>query len=185
MRSAKWSINRFTKAHRGFSLVELSIVLIIGVALIAVALKVVPSMLTDSHVAAEAKELPMIMTRVQRMFANRPNYTGLGTALAISNNVFPSDRVVNATTVNNQFGGTITTNPATLITTADAAQLIYTSVPEDVCKELIPQVESYMRIIDVNGTSVKQDGQISDLTAIGTQCTSGGSNNTITYTFGR
>lgn len=168
---------------KGFTLIELSIVIIVGALLLAVALVIARSVLADNRANDELKELPVIITRVQKLYANRPNFAGLTTTLAIAQNVFPDSRVASTTTVNNRWGGTITMAPVTIASANDAVDATYTLVPKSECLAVIPQVENNMRTITVGGTVVKADGALTDLTALGTQC--GTSPTTIVYRFSK
>lgn len=169
--------------QRGFTLIELGIVVVIGSILLAVALSIATTVLADNRANDELKEVPLIVTRIQKLYNNRANFTGLTTALAISQNSFPANRVTSTTTVTNRWGGTITVAPATMVTASDAVTATYTNVPKSECLAVLPQLDSSMRTMTVGGTSTKADGVPTDLTALGTQCALAPT--TVVYTFSK
>lgn len=174
---------RFKKSAKGFTLIELSIVIIVGSLLLAVALSLARTVMADNRVNDELKELPIIVTRIQKLYSNRATFAGLTNALAIAQNTFPDARVAGAA-VTNRWGGTITVVPKNLTATNDAVEATYTLVPTPECLGVIPQIESNMRIIKVGATTVKADGAQTDLTALGTACNLTNTT-TVVYTFSK
>jgi hypothetical protein len=146
-------------------------------------LTIATTVLADNRANDELKEVPLIVTRIQKVYNNRANFTGLTTTLAIAQNAFPASRVVTATSVTNRWGGSINVVPVSLVTSNDAASITYTNMPKSECLAVLPQLDSSMRTMTVGGTSTKADGVPTDLAALGTQC--GLAPTTVVYTFSK
>lgn len=172
------------KLGKGFSLIELSIVIVIVSILLAVGLGITRSILSDNRANDELKELPLIVTRLQKLYNNRATSAGVTTAIAISNNIFPAERVISPTEVTNRWGGTVTVAPATIGTANDAIAMTYNAVKTAECLAVISQIEASMRTISVAGVLVKNDGEQPNLGLLGTQCSSA-SEVVIVYTFSK
>lgn len=183
-------------AQRGFTMVELSVVVAIGALILVIALAVVPAVLANNRANAEMQELPSILSNVQKAYANAPTYVGATLDAVIRLNAFPTERVTipgaGAATATNRWGGTITLAVANLSATNDIVRLVYTNMSERECKGVIQGVAGLMRRIYVDsanggaaggGTMVKADGAALDITALGTAC--GTANNSITYDVGK
>lgn len=175
------SMQKLLNKQRGFGIIEIGIVLVIVGILLAVTLSYVRGVLADNRANDELKELPMVITRIQKLYNNRPNFNALTQTALISNGTFPQERITSPTVLNNRWGGAITAAVSTLTNPDDAVTLTYTRVQEAECKAIIPQIENYVRTITVNGVSVKADGAQVDLAALGTQCVAGGTTSTIVY----
>lgn len=173
------------KRSRGVTLVELGIVIAIGATILAIVMKGVPALLADNRANAEIGELPAVITKIQRQYNSAPSYASVTLSDAVSLNAFPAERVVNATTVTNRWGGTVQLTPTTLNTPDDALTLTSSSVPDAECKSVIPAIANIMRTITVGSTNVKPDGAQVNLRAVGASCTSANNSNTIAYTFGK
>lgn len=178
---------KMKKRQSGFTLVELGIVVAIAAVIIGIGLVVVPSILASTRANGEISDLPAITTKIQRSFANQPNYSSPTAAtmpVLINLRVFPESEV-NGTTVNNRWGGTITAAVDTLKTAGDAVTITETNLPQAECVQVIQGVDRSYRKIAVNGTGVKADGEAQiHLDTLGTACGTGG-NNSIALTFGK
>lgn len=176
------------KRQKGFTLVELGIVVAIGAVIIGIGLIVVPSLLASTRANAEISELPTVATKIQRAYANQPNYSGMTHAAVVNLKVFP-DNQVSGTTVTNRWGGgvTVAVNATGIVSANDSFTITSTGIPEDECVQLGQGLERAARIITVGtGASavVKADGAKLDLAKLGTQCAVA-STSTIVYTFGK
>lgn len=160
------------KRQSGFTLVELGIVVAIAAIIIGIGLVVVPSILASTRANAEISELPTIATKIQRAFANQPNYGALTQAGIVNLNVFP-DSVVDKTagTIVNRWGGAVTVAPATLSQANDAVAITSNDIPTAECLQIGQGVEGSMRRIVVGTTEVKAPGTTAaNPTALGTAC---------------
>lgn len=171
----------FGVRQQGFTLIELAIVVVMVAVLISLGLKTINQTRVSANANAEATELPLIVSKIQKTYSTQSTYSGVSLAGLIALNIFPTERVVSPTSAQNRWGGGITVAAATLTNANDSVQLTYAGVPKDECVEVIPLVTQTVRVITVNGTSVKADGAGLDLSALGTQCA--GTTNSIMYQF--
>jgi prepilin-type N-terminal cleavage/methylation domain-containing protein len=160
------------KRQSGFTLVELGIVVAIAAIIIGIGLIVVPSILASTRANAEISELPTITTKIQRSFANQPNYAAVTQASIIGLNVFPTSVVdKTAGTVSNRWGGVVTVAAATLVNANDGVSITSTQIPTAECLQVGQGVEGTMRKITVGTTVVKADGSAAaDSALLGTAC---------------
>ena len=183
-------------AQRGFTMVELAVVVGIGAVILVIALAVVPAVLANNRANAEMQELPSILSNIQKAYSNAPTYAGATLDAVIRLNALPAERVTipgaGAATATNRWGGTITLAVANLSATNDIVRLVYSNVSERECKAVIQGVAGLMRRIYVDsanggaaggGTIVKADGAALDIAALGTACGTG--TNSITYDVGK
>ncbi|HDR9034167.1 TPA: hypothetical protein QDB07_001636 [Burkholderia vietnamiensis] len=181
------SNRNFKRLHKqmGYTLIELSIAGAIIALLIYGAVKLVNGVIADNRANAELKELPLVISKVQKIYANRPNFSGATQAILVNNGAFPSDWVVPASTnLVNRWSGTVTLGVTTIGGVANnAISLTTTGVPNSECESIVPGMDNSVRTTTVNGTLVKQDGQNSDPALTGTNCTA--SQNTIVYVFSK
>lgn len=159
--------------QRGYSMIEIAIGTVIVGLLLAVTISYVRGIIADNRANDELKELPLVQSRLVKLYSNRPDFSGLTTTLAIANNVYPPERVTSPTVLNNRFGGTITVAPATGSVANDSVLLTYTGVGASECKSIIPQLEQSMQKIDVGATNVKAIGSPVDLSLVGSSCVDG------------
>lgn len=179
------TMSKRLRQQRGYSLVELSIVVAIIALLIYGVVKLVNGVIADHKANAELSEMPTIITKIQKIYANRPNFSGATQAILVNNNAFPADWVVaGSTNLVNRWSGTVTLAVATIGAIANNAITLTTAgVPDSECKSIVPGMDDSVRTTTVNGTVVKQDKQQSDPALTGTSCNTG--SNTIVYTFSK
>lgn len=176
----------------GFTLVELIVVIAIGFGIIFLAMTQVPRALANSRASGEIAELPGIAAEMQRVAANRPNWSTFTMDSLVRNNAFPDNRTTvptsGAATATNRWGGAVTFASGTLVTAGDIGRLVSNSVPKRECKSVVVGVAQVFRRVYVDGsnsgtvgagTLVKGDGAAVDEAAVGTACS--GENNSITY----
>lgn len=167
--------------QRGYSMIEIAIGTVIVGLLLAVTISYVRGIIADNRANDELKEIPLVQSRLTKMYANRADFATITTAVAISNNVFPPERVTSPTVLNNRFGGAITIAPATTTVANDSVAMTYTGMGESECKSIIPQLENSMTRIMVGSTAVKASATADvDFAALGTACVP---NVTVVYTF--
>lgn len=173
--------------QRGISLVEVMVALAIGSIVIALSIKPVQSTLANARANDELKELSVVITHMQSMYANRPSFAGATQETFVNNNAFPTSRVSPGTTdLVNRWGGPIEITVATIDSGMpnSAIALSYQGVPSLECAAIIPKLDEGVQVVKVNGTVVKQDRQLSDLAAVGEACQSE-KKNEIVYEFGK
>lgn len=165
--------------QRGYSLLEISIgILIIGLALSAIAAGVT-KMLGNQRVNAEVALVQEIATAIQKNFHQRSNFTGISTATEAKKGVFPETMVDKTSwVVSNRWGGTYT-----LASVAAGARfsLTATGVKDYECRSMIPMLDGVTYSVTVGGTSVKAANAETSDTALVGACVNG--SNTIVYEF--
>lgn len=167
--------------QRGLTIVELMIGLtVIGVFLAAAAYGY--QLIFTSKGQNEMKYLDQAMECSRQIASNQATYAGFTTALMANNNCFPNTLVVGkgtaAATVNNSFGGAITTTPVNLNATNDGLEFTSTQVPSDVCVNMLRLLSKPARItVQANGagaaTTVMALGAASPDLTQSTSCGSG------------
>lgn len=158
--------------QKGFTLVELGIVVAIGAILIGVGIAVVPSIMASQRVNAEISELPQIVTNIQRVFNNQPGFVPLPTVTTLGQlGVFPESRwrADTPAEARNRWGGTITVAASGAVL-PNGLSLTYADVPSAECRELIPALSASVRVIQVGGQTVKPDNGSATLADTAARC---------------
>ncbi len=159
--------------QRGMSLVEIMIVIAIASIVLALTLRNAGRASDGVNSNDEIGELTVVITKIQQMYSNRASFAGATQEVLVNGGSFLKSRVVPGTTdLVNRWGGEISV--ATVTVGGGAANngiaLTYQSVPSAECSAIIPKIDENVRVVTVNGTIVKQDGQPADLAAVGTAC---------------
>lgn len=168
--------------QKGFTLTEFMIVMVLGGLVIAGVAAGVSRALGSTRSNSEIGDLQQVFTSIQKIYANKANYSGVTLTTLINLNAFPTTWVSGAN-VNNRWSGSMTVAAATISTANDALAVTSTGVPDYECKEVIPQLDGVTRIVTVNGTQVKANNAATDSAALGTNCAGG--SNSIVYTIGK
>ncbi|PJR56544.1 type IV pilin [Klebsiella sp. G-Nf4] len=193
---------KYRKSQKGFSLLELLLVLGIVAALIVASFIWYPKVRDARYVDIEAKHIGQIYASVRNVYAGQPDYSGLATtAVAIPAQFFPDDMLSkNITWGISSWGGYVVVDANDVSPSGLAASsftISYSDVPDSVCIKLISAVESSFYNIYVSnqkgingsgesagknyGTMVKQNGAGTDITLMTSTCNSGGQNNRIVF----
>lgn len=175
---------KFKRRTSGMTLLEFGIVIGLFALVVGLALYVVPSILSNIRSNAEATNLATVESKIQRAYANQPNYSQVTTAQVASLHIFPDSEVAGST-ITNRWGGAVTLAPATLVSANDATAITSTNVPVAECIQLEQAVESSFRTININGTAVKLDNPsavVSETTVSGACSTP---TNSMVFTFGK
>ncbi|KVO15203.1 type 4 pilus major pilin [Burkholderia ubonensis] len=184
---AAQSNRKFTRLHtqKGYTLIELSIAGAIIALLVYGTVKLVNGVIADHRANAELQEVPTVITKIQKVYGNRPNFSGATQAILVNNGAFPADWVVTGSTnLVNRWSGAVTLGVTTIGGVPNnAITFTTTGVPNSECQSIVPGMDDSVRTTTVNGTVVKQDGQPSDPGLTGTACTNG--QNTIAYVFSK
>ncbi len=184
------------KSKKGFTLLELLLVLGIIAALVVAAFIVYPKVRDSRYVDIEAKHIGQIYASVKSAYAGQPDYRGLSTtAVSIPAQFFPDDMLTkNITWGMSSWGGYVVVD-ANNISPSGASNssftITYSDVPANVCTRLITSVGStffniYVSnvkgIVDKNsGTLVKNNGGDIDVVLTASVCSAGNLNNQISF----
>lgn len=143
------------KKGKGFSLLELLLVLGVIAALIVGAFIVYPKVRNSQSIDAEAKNIATIRSGILALYASQATISGgLNNSIAIQAQIFPDNMLVkNGSAVSkvvNSFGGDVI-----LVTGLwygkTVATLQYNNVPTELCTKLITAVGSNMFLVTAGG----------------------------------
>jgi type II secretory pathway pseudopilin PulG len=168
----------------GMTLLEFGIVIGLFALVVGLALYVVPSIMANIRSNAEATLLPTVSSKIQRAYANQPNYSAVTTQQIAGLYIYPESEV-SGNTITNRWGGPVTLAPATLVTANDAVAITSANVPTSECIQLEQAVESSFRTITINGSPVKTDSPtaVVNESTVSTAC--GNATNSMVFTFGK
>ena len=152
--------NLRTQNKKGFSLIELLLVLGIIAALAITAFMIYPKVSSSNNAQTEASNINTIKASVSSLYSSSPDYNGLTTEVGIKSKIFPDTMVNTAgTAALNTFKG-----PVTLATSAEspsgvadsAFTISYEDVPSAECVKIVSAVASNFYKVTVGGTAVKE-----------------------------
>lgn len=160
------------KSQRGVTVVELTIVLIVGALLAAAAVFGFQTNQRRNEIKDNTTAIIEISAELQRKFGINNQYGAVTTAIAVQSRSIPQYmRVTGTDTANNSYGGAITAAPVTLTTTNDAIALTWSNVPQSQCVDLVLGAQNMARRIRVAGTAVKATDTAQTVAAtLATQC---------------
>lgn len=171
------------KKQKGFSLLELTVVIAVVFGLIGFGISAAPQLFSSMNSVGELSELPTVIMNVKKSAKDRPNYNGLTIDTLARSNVFPEGRATipstGAATVQNQWGGAVTGAVGTLNATDDIYRLVSQAVPKQECIDTVKGVAKMVRRIYVDaansataggGSLVKADGGTVTDSTLATAC---------------
>lgn len=163
----------------GFTLIELSIVIAIGLLLILAGLKFAPALMRGTRVQGEVQNVGMLVSNVRNVYHSR--YANLSNAQAIQFNLPPTD-LVDGGNISGHWGP-ITLAPSALAGGAanTAMQVTLTNIPQPDCIQLAPALLGVADELDVGGAanlkSANNPNPAND--AIAAACGAGGAVNIV------
>lgn len=166
---------------KGFTLVELMIVIVLGGLVIAVAIAAGPRIKAHIQGNKDLETIPDITANVQAHYSLKSSYVGLTNTIVNSYKLVPDDMNGGGASISNRYGGAVTIAPATVSVANDSFTISYGSVPSRVCLKIVPQLAPQFLNASVNGTVVKATGGALDEATAATQCNSG-ETNTVLFT---
>ena len=175
------------KQKKGFSLIELLLVLGIIAALAITAFMIYPKVSSSNSAQTEASNINTIKASINSLYSSSPDYSGLTTDVALNSKVFPETMVNSAgTAALNTFKGAVTidtSNGSPSNAANSAFTITYAAVPAAECMKIVSAVQSNFYKVSVGGTTVKSGAftpSIFNLTTLSTECAKG--NSTIVFT---
>lgn len=147
---------------RGFSLIELLLVLAIVAALVVSAFIVYPKVQAGRAAEQEAKIITAAAAGIRGLYSSR-NYSTVNAQVAANAGVFPAEMVMPDGTIQNRWGEEVDVTPSSTLgansgigSKRNHFRIIYRNVPSAVCQKLVGMVEPYfgvIRISSVNGAT--------------------------------
>lgn len=160
-----------TQKQKGFSLLELTVVIAVVFGLIGFGISAAPALFSSMNSVGELSELPTVIMNVKKTAKDRANYNGLTIDTLARSNVFAEGRATipatGSATVQNQWGGAVTGAAGTITSTDDIFRLVSQGVPKQECIDTVKGVSKMVRRIYVDaansataggGSLVKADG---------------------------
>lgn len=179
--------NRLHKKSRaaGFISVELGLALLAVTGLIVGAVIFFLENTRKNSINLNTQYIQSIAGSAQTTFGQRNQYGSMTTAIAVQSRIIPDAlRDAGANTATNPYGSAITIAPANGTGTNDTLNLTWGNVPRGQCTDLVVNLSSMMRGINVGATAVKVlDQPLNYATAVAT-CDSA-EVQTITFRIGR
>ena len=177
------------KSKKGFSLLELLLVLGIIAALVVAAFIVYPKVQASQRAQAESNNIATIQAGVKSLYTSASSFTGLTNTVAVQAKIFPDNLLTivgTATTPINTFKGNITLAAAATGPSGVAGSsftITYANVPAAECTKIITAAAGNFYTAGV-GTAgnVKAAGDVLDVSKTATQCAAGGNSNTLIFT---
>ncbi|WP_437891310.1 type 4 pilus major pilin [Phytobacter sp. V91] len=176
------------KNRKGFSLLELLLVLGIVAALVIGAFIVYPKVQASQRAEAESKNIATIQAGVKALYTSASSYSGLTNTVATNAKIFPDNMLIgtgSAASVVNVFKGKVTLATSTEGPSGvanSAFTITYASVPAAECTKIIAAAAGNFYVAKVGRKTVKAaDGSL-DVAATTTACNSGGNNNSLVLT---
>lgn len=165
--NAKTSKQTNLKKQRGFTLIELSIVLLIIAVLGALGYPKIRTFLISGKTKPTADDITLAVTRIRANAEGTGNtpYASVATntianTLRDRTNALTVTGVGNAATLQHKLGATgsqVTAAPATITTAGDSFTLTLPTVNSGACPELATSLQNSAEIISINGTVVKSN----------------------------
>ncbi|WP_075208443.1 type 4 pilus major pilin [Klebsiella michiganensis] len=176
------------KKNKGFSLLELLLVLGIIAALVVGAFIVYPKVQASQRAEAESKNLATIQAGVKSLYTSASSFSGLTNTVAVGAKIFPDNMLVGTGTsasVVNTFKGNVTVvsaNTGPSSATGSSFTITYNNVPAAECTKIVSAVAGNFYIAAVGSTTVKAAGSSLNVASTSTACNSGGNSNTLVFT---
>ncbi len=177
------------KSKKGFSLLELLLVLGIIAALVVAAFIVYPKVQASQRAQAESNNIATIQAGVKALYTSASSFTGLTNSVAVQAKIFPDNMLSgsgsSATPINAFKGNVVVASADTgpSAATGSSFTITYSNVPAAECTKIITAAAGNFYTAGV-GTAgnVKAAGGGLDVAETATQCESGGNSNTLIFT---
>ena len=177
------------KSKKGFSLLELLLVLGIIAALVVAAFIVYPKVQASQRAQAESNNIATIQAGVKALYTSASSFTGLTNSVAVQAKIFPDNMLSgsgsSATPINAFKGNVVVASADTgpSAATGSSFTITYSNVPAAECTKIITAAAGNFYTAGV-GTAgnVKAAGEVLDVAKTATQCQNGGNSNTLIFT---
>lgn len=180
-------LNSKRKSKKGFSLLELLLVLGIIAALVVAAFIVYPKVQASQRAQAESNNIATIQAGVKALYTSASSFTGLTNTVAVQAKIFPDNMLSGAgtaVTAINSFKGSVTlaaANTGPSFAVGSSFTITYSDVPAAECTKIVTATAGNFYVAAVNTKIVKPAGGILDVAATTAAC-SNVTRNTIVLT---
>lgn len=122
-----------------------------------------------------------MMQNIRVGYENEVNYAGLTSAIVIGNGLIP-DSMVNGSSIQHKYGGSVALAPVTLFGMANSGvRYTYSSFPgKEACSSFVRGIEKGVEVFVVGSTTVKASGGSLSMSTLGTACSA---SSTVTMQF--
>lgn len=155
---------------KGFSLLELLLVLGIIAALIVAAFIIYPKVQDANKSSAEARNISAIYAGVKSLYSGSSTYKGLDDTLAYKAKIYPDNMVIgNGTSFVNSYSGSVSVESSSNTSVGEddsGFRIKYTLLPSASCAKIVAAVSHDFYEINANGTTLDASTmKPSDITA--------------------
>ncbi|EEZ6550363.1 type IV pilus major subunit protein BfpA [Escherichia coli] len=180
-------LNNKRKSKKGFSLLELLLVLGIIAALVVAAFIVYPKVQASQRAQAESNNIATIQAGVKALYTSASSFTGLTNTVAVQAKIFPDNMLSgtgNAAKPINAFKGNVTlaaaaTGPSSA--TGSSFTITYDNVPAAECVKITTAAAGNFYTAKVGSKIVKASDGTLDVAATAAACNNATSN-TLVFT---
>ncbi|EAA5501528.1 type 4 pilus major pilin [Salmonella enterica subsp. enterica serovar Agona] len=170
------------KSKKGFSLLELLLVLGIIAALVVAAFIVYPKVQASQRAQAESNNIATIQAGVKALYTSASSFTGLNNSVAVQAKIFPDNMLSgsgSAAKPINAFKGNVVvasadTGPSAA--TGSSFTITYENVPAAECTKIITAAAGNFYIAQVGDATVKEAGGTLNVAATAAACSDANSN---------
>lgn len=180
-------LNSKRKSKKGFSLLELLLVLGIIAALVVAAFIVYPKVQASQRAQAESNNIATIQAGVKALYTSASSFTGLTNTVAVQAKIFPDNMLSgtgNTAKPINAFKGNVTLAAAATGPSSAAGSsftITYSNVPAAECVKIATAAAGNFYIATVGTKVVKAAGGMLDVAATASAC-SNATSNTLVFT---
>ncbi|WP_224718157.1 type 4 pilus major pilin [Pectobacterium versatile] len=176
------------KNKKGFSLLELILVMGVIAALVVAVFIVYPKVQASQRAEAEVKNIALIQAGTKSLYSAVSSYSGLAITTLVKAKVLPESIQKTsgaASSMVNVWKGNISvssadTGPSGAI--GSSFIITYRSVPAVECAKLVSSLSASFYSIEIGADTVKDSNGSLDIASVTSSCSRGGENNTVSFT---
>lgn len=163
MKKATSQIIRKQLRQRGFTMVELGLVLTIAIIMLVGVVSYFSTNSTTSQANALAQDITMLVGKVKSAYAGQySNVTNAKLNTGGFFNNFPSLNNNAGTVTTSLGGGTLTVSSGTVTSAGDSVKYVITQLPDAACLPLVNALAKTATTVTVGANSVKAAGGVPD-----------------------
>lgn len=150
-----------TKTNKkGFSLIEIILVVAIGLVLIIAAFVMYPKIQSNQRAINESKNVGVIKAGVRALYKGKATYTGLSNTILVEAGAIPDNMTVKGDTskIISSYGSPMriyASDYGTSKAVGSTFTIIYMNITNDDCAKLVPLIAGEMSAIQINALRVK------------------------------